>query len=662
MIRKKTFLHILLAVTFLFTLSLPSTLIARANDSVKSPQVALGSRVKLHNTSIDHFGKETDVFLIISSFNPDTRRTVEYIAEFENSLANSYPNNYIVLVEDLAAKDFSNDAYLWESRIKRVVDKYLNRNLKAIIAIGQEAWAGLISQTEIPNNIPVFGTFISTNGIDLPKAPIDETWETEWINTARKARANFYTGGSLVSYSCYKNIELIQSYFPETENVFLVTDNTYGGVSIKAYFKYNIEKLPPLNYQYLDSRLNYFSELKQAIKELPKNSAILLATWKVNKDGQYYLPNSLEDLLSPRPDIPVFTLTGTGLENVAIGGYIPQYLHSATTITNQIINYELGNLDSLRFINDGGLYKFNQTKVKEFKLDEKTLPLHSKLINLSDPRIKTYKRYLYIISFITLILAFFIVALTILHTRNRKLRHKLERNSQELIKAKEMAEESDRLKSAFLANMSHEIRTPLNAIVGFSNLLSKTDFPTKEREKATTIIARNSELLLTLITDILDISGLEAGKMKFLLKEASINDICNQVVETTNCLKKEGVQLQFIPSEQELIVKTDVHRLSQVLLNLITNSYKFTDKGTITLKYKVQKNKTILFSITDTGIGIPRQQQCKLFERFGKLNHFKQGNGLGLAISRLIVNRLGGEIWIDPNYTEGARFFFTHPL
>ncbi|MFA5642705.1 MAG: ATP-binding protein, partial [Bacteroidales bacterium] len=129
-----------------------------------------------------------------------------------------------------------------------------------------------------------------------------------------------------------------------------------------------------------------------------------------------------------------------------------------------------------------------------------------------------------------------------------------------------------------------------------------------------------------------------------------------------NCLKKEGVQLQFIPSEQELIVKTDVHRLSQVLLNLITNSYKFTDKGTITLKYKVQKNKTILFSITDTGIGIPRQQQCKLFERFGKLNHFKQGNGLGLAISRLIVNRLGGEIWIDPNYTEGARFFFTHPL
>ena len=408
MIRKKTFLHILLAVTFLFTLSLPSTLIARANDSVKSPQVALGSRVKLHNTSIDHFGKETDVFLIISSFNPDTKRTVEYIAEFENSLANSYPNNYIVLVEDLAAKDFSNDAYLWESRIKRVVDKYLNRNLKAIIAIGQEAWAGLISQKNIPDSVPIFGSFISSNGLNLPTAPLDETWEPMWINSARKARKISLAGGSIATYSPFKNIELILSYFPNTKNVALITDNTYGGVSIKAYFKYNIEKLPPLNYQYLDSRLNYFSELKQAIKELPKNSAILLATWKVNKDGQYYLPNSLEDLLSPRPDIPVFTLTGTGLENVAIGGYIPQYLHSATIITNQIINYEKGNLDSLRFINDGGVYSFNHKKLEEYNITPETLPLHSRVVNISDPRIQTYKSYLYIISIIAIILSCFL--------------------------------------------------------------------------------------------------------------------------------------------------------------------------------------------------------------------------------------------------------------
>ncbi|MFA5642364.1 MAG: histidine kinase dimerization/phospho-acceptor domain-containing protein, partial [Bacteroidales bacterium] len=481
MIRKKTFLHILLAVTFLFTLSLPSTLIARANDSVKSPQVALGSRVKLHNTSIDHFGKETDVFLIISSFNPDTKRTVEYIAEFENSLANSYPNNYIVLVEDLAAKDFSNDAFLWESRIKRVVDKYLNRNLKAIIAIGQEAWAGLISQKNIPDSVPIFGSFISSNGLNLPTAPLDETWEPMWINSARKARKISLAGGSIATYSPFKNIELILSYFPNTKNVALITDNTYGGISLKACFQKTLAVLPPLNYIYLDSRLYYLAQLKETISKLPKESVILVATWKVNKDGQYYLPNSLNDLLSSRPDIPVFTLTGKGLESVAIGGYIPQYNHSATIITNQIINYEKGNLDSLRFINDGGVYSFNHKKLEEYNITPETLPLHSRIINTSDPRIKIYKQYLYIISFITLILACFIIALTIIHNHNKKLRNKLEKNRLDLLKAKEMAEESDRLKSAFLANMSHEIRTPLNSIVGFSNLLTEEDFPSQER-------------------------------------------------------------------------------------------------------------------------------------------------------------------------------------
>ena len=651
MINKIHKLYLFLTVTFLLSFSLPIISMAQTKDSVET--------VNMKKVAL---GQKTDIFLIISSFNPDTKRVSEYITNFEKCMSESYPNKHIILIEDLAAQNFSQDAYMWPKRVETVINKYLNQNLKSIIAIGQEAWSALISQTIIPKNIPIFGSFISLNGIDLPTTTVDDTWTPKWINSARKARRISLAGGSIVTYSPFKNVELILTFFPKTKNIAIITDNTYGGLSLNAYFKKSSSKLPQLNYIYLDNRLSNITDIKQDILNLPKKSAILVATWKVNKDGQYYLPNSLNSLLSSRPDIPVFTLTGTGLESVAIGGYIPLYTHSANNVAKQIINYEKGVIDSIRFINDGGLYSFNHKKLKEFNITQEKLPLHSRLVNISDPRIKTYQNYLYIISIISIILSLFIVALSLLYTHNKKLRHKLEKNSKELIEAKEMAEESNMLKSAFLANMSHEIRTPLNSIVGFSNLLTEDDFPAQERKKVSKIIAQNSELLLTLITDILDISGLETGKMMFLLKEADVNNICKQVMATTSYIKKENVKYIFIPGKEKLIIKTDVHRLSQILLNLITNSSKFTEKGSITLTYEVQNNNTILFSVTDTGIGIPLDKHNKLFERFGKLNSFKQGNGLGLAISKQIVTRLGGKIWIDPNYIAGARFYFTHPL
>lgn len=662
MINKKSFTSLFSVAAFLLAMLLLPAQVGLAKDTIGATKLIPANKISYTSDADIPFGKEVDLFLIISSFNPESKKTTEYIADFEGHLAESYPNSFRILVEDLAAKNFSEEAWMWKGRVEKVINKYKNRNLKAIIAIGQEAWAALISQNEIPPNVPIFGSFISANGIELPTTAVDETWEAYWINSARKARRKALAGGSIVSYSVYKNIELILSYFPKTKNIVIITDNTYGGASLKAHVKRSIDKMPQVNYIFLDSRLEYLAQLKQKINKLPEESVLLLGAWKVNKNGQFYLPNSLEDLTSSRPDIPVFTLTGTGIENVAIGGYIPHYSHSPANIANQIISFEKGELDSLRFINDGGLYSFNFKKIKEFNISEKTLPLHSRLINVSDPRIQTYKSYLYIISIIAVILSFFIVALSLLYSRNKRLSHRLEKNSKELLEAKEMAEESDRLKSAFLANMSHEIRTPLNSIVGFSNLLTQDDFPNQERQKVSKIIAQNSELLLTLITDILDISGLETGKMMFLLKEANVNDICKQVMATTSYMQKKEIEYLFLPGREELRFKTDVHRLSQVLLNLITNSNKFTDKGSITLAYEVQDNKTILFSVTDTGVGIPVDKHNKLFERFGKLDTFKQGNGLGLAISKQIITRLGGTIWIDPTYTKGARFYFTHPI
>ena len=239
----------------------------------------------------------------------------------------------------------------------------------------------------------------------------------------------------------------------------------------------------------------------------------------------------------------------------------------------------------------------------------------------------------------------------------------LEFSEKELIKAKDKAEESDRLKSAFLANMSHEIRTPLNAIVGFSSLLCDDTTSPQEREEFRSLVTKNSELMLTLISDILDISRLETGKITFNYRTEDIGVICQQVIQTTAHGRKDGVVCIFRPSAESYMLYTDAQRLTQVLINLMTNANKFTDKGSITLAYDVQEeNNLVLFSVTDTGCGIPIENQGKVFNRFEKLNEFKQGTGLGLAICKQIALVFGGDIWVDPEYTGGSRFVFAHPV
>ena len=227
----------------------------------------------------------------------------------------------------------------------------------------------------------------------------------------------------------------------------------------------------------------------------------------------------------------------------------------------------------------------------------------------------------------------------------------------------ERALQSDKLKSAFLANMSHEIRTPLNAIVGFSNVLVTGECSPEEEQKFVEVIQTNSDLLLRLIGDILDISRLETGRLKFAYEECEIVDLCYKVLATTSYSKKAGVDYVFQPEVESFVIETDVQRLQQVLINLLSNANKFTDHGQITLDFKKDEKKGIVtFSVTDTGMGIPLEKQEKVFERFEKLDEYAQGTGLGLAICRITIGILGGKIWIDKDYQGGTRFLFTHPI
>ena len=231
----------------------------------------------------------------------------------------------------------------------------------------------------------------------------------------------------------------------------------------------------------------------------------------------------------------------------------------------------------------------------------------------------------------------------------------------ELIQAKEKAEESDRLKSAFLANMSHEIRTPLNAIVGFSSLLAETD-EAELRHVYMSLVQENNELLLNLISDILDISKIEAGMIDLVMGRVDVPQLCREVIATFSHKKRDtAVELRFDENSPQIVIDADKNRIMQVLSNFLTNALKFTTKGSITLSYSLEDESQVRFCVTDTGKGIPDEQKHEIFNRFVKLDSFVQGAGLGLSICQSLVNRMGGKIGVESREGEGSCFWFTHP-
>lgn len=238
---------------------------------------------------------------------------------------------------------------------------------------------------------------------------------------------------------------------------------------------------------------------------------------------------------------------------------------------------------------------------------------------------------------------------------------KFKQNEYALIQAKLAAEESNRLKSAFLANMSHEIRTPLNAIVGFSSILAETEDQEAKKEYLN-IIQTNNDLLLQLIGDILDLSKIEAGTLEFVYSHVDLNTMLSQIEQTARLrCQNELVDIRFESRLPECFIETESQRLTQVLTNLINNAMKFTESGSICFGYELRDRKTLYFYVSDTGCGISEENRLKVFDRFVKLNAFKQGTGLGLSICGSIVRSLGGDIGVESVLGEGSTFWFTIP-
>ena len=603
--------------------------------------------------------------LIISSYNPDAGRTSSNISDFMEEFQRLGGTNTVAL-ENMNCKSFS-EAPFWEKRMAGLLSKYQNDKSPALIVlIGQEAWAAYLSlEDSVRGNTPVVSALSSRNAILLPGDTIDlKTWMPESVDFFTDFPDSPIKAGFVYEYDVEANINMVKQMYPDTENIAFISDNSYGGVAMQAYVVKEMKKFPELDLILLDGRVNTIYTICDRLHELPEHTAVLMGTWRVDMNDGYFMCNATYAMMEAAPALPTFSLSSAGLGYWAVAGIVPAYRALGKEMARQ--SYRL-----LTDPQDGNTHMEvipNETildgkLVKEKKLNIAGLPQPVKMLNVTPSFYEQYKYHIWSVGAVLLVLLGGLFVSLYFYYHTKKLKDELEVSEGALREAKDRAEESSRLKSAFLANMSHEIRTPLNAIVGFSDVLSAGGASEEEQRGYFEIIRTNSDLLLRLINDILDVSRLEADRVILSLESCNVVQICQQVVASVAQARRSTNQFLFECEREVVEMRTDVQRLQQVVINLLSNADKFTKEGTITLKLELDTARNVaVFSVTDTGCGIPLDKQKRVFERFEKLNEYVQGTGLGLSICKLTVEKWGGEIWIDPAYTNGARFMFTHPM
>ena len=601
--------------------------------------------------------------LIISSYNPDSRQTSDNISNFMEEFQR-LGGTCGVELENMNCKSFS-ESPLWKTRMAGILSKYRGtKEPSLVILIGQEAWAAYLSlEDSVRGDVPVMTALASRNVVLLPEQGADlKTWMPESLDFFADFAGSPIKSGFVYQYDVAANIRMIKRLYPQTEHIAFISDNSYGGVTLQAHVVKEMKKFPKLSLILLDGRVNTIYTISDKLHSLPPRTVLLMGTWRVDMNDGYFMRNATYAMMEAAPGLPAFSITSVGIGYWAVGGVVPVYRALGRDMARQAVrvlanpkNSEI-EIISCETVMDGKL-------VKERKLDIASIPGPIRLVNVTPGFYEQYKYHIWGVAAVLVILLTGLLITLYFFYRTKRLKDELEVSEAALREAKDRAEESNRLKSAFLANMSHEIRTPLNAIVGFSDVLSAGDTAIDDQRGYFEIIKANSDLLLRLINDILDVSRLEADRVTLTLEKCDVVQVCTQVTASVTQARRSSNRIVFESAADSLEIRTDVQRLQQVVINLLSNADKFTENGTITLKLEPDmRNRTALFSVSDTGCGIPPEKRKRVFERFEKLNEYAQGTGLGLSICKLIVEKWGGRIWIDSQYTRGARFVFTHPL
>ncbi|WP_294585718.1 ATP-binding protein [uncultured Bacteroides sp.] len=461
-------------------------------------------------------------------------------------------------------------------------------------------------------------------------------------------------------YFIVETLKLIKHLQPGVRRIALISDYRYISVvtqnSIKKIIK---EKYPTLTFENLSSSTLSTEQLLDTLGSYNQETGVIYYSWirpYTNKNS-FYLSDHLKKILPTFLSTPVFTLADLNLhENLYAGGYYisaSDFTDTAMSIIHRVMNGETAS--SIPYQDGGTPHTYlNYADLQWCNIPENLYP-NDAIYYFKPPTFyQKYATYIWMSCiFILLLIALYLY----LSNRSKNAERKIKK---ELIKAKEHAEESDRLKSAFLANMSHEIRTPLNAIVGFSSILAETAY-TEENKEYIHIIENNNHLLLQLINDILDLSRIEAGSLDFEYRNVNINHCLKELANVFRLRMPPNVNCLIDTPLSECIVYIEKNRVMQILSNYISNAIKYTIEGSITIGYHLPESNKLRLFIRDTGCGIAADKCQLVFERFVKLDSFKQGTGLGLSICRMLAEKMNGTVGVHSKVGEGTEFWLELP-
>lgn len=376
--------------------------------------------------SVSAQAEDVNPILIISSYNPDTRNTTQNISEFMEEykrLGGKAP----VIIENMNCKSLP-EAPLWKGKMAALLKKYSTENIpQVIIILGQEGWSSYLSQDKpILRDVPIICGMVSRNAVILPDTnTVLSEWNPASIDIQNYVSQGHYLSGFTYTYDVKKNIELCLDLYPETKHIALVTDNSYGGISLQALVKKEMLKFPDLNLILLDGRKNSIYTIIEQIKNLPKETVILLGTWRVDVNDGYYVGNATYTMMSSNPSIPAFTLTSTGLSHWAIGGYIPKYRAIGKDLARQAIDIQTKKIQQkdLKASNIPNVYTFDAKKLKVFNIDKSKLPADSILINIDASLFVKYR--FEILLLVACILLLFLIMILLFLFRTNRLKDKL---------------------------------------------------------------------------------------------------------------------------------------------------------------------------------------------------------------------------------------------
>ena len=530
---------------------------------------------------------------------------------------------------------------------------------RLIVFIGDPGW--IVCRElfdDVWKDVPV----IITNTRDRLPATLDILLSHEELTESNTVPAYEWRKGYNVTtlgqvYYVKETIGLMRQLMPDMKRLAFISDDRYISEAVRGDVEQAMTgSFPELAFEQLSTRNISTEMLLDTLKSYDKTTGLIYYSWfeTHNQDDNNYLFDHIQEIITRFVHSPLFLLAPEDLSNNTFaGGYyvsVESFGDSLLQLIHRVLEGEFPR-DIPPALGGKPAAYLCYPALQSYDIPVSLYPKEAVYINLPVSFFEQYKKEI----LMTVVLLLVVVSAVGYYI------HILKRAHQRMKEAQLKAEEANQLKSAFLANMSHEIRTPLNAIVGFSNLLSMVEDKEEMLEYAG-IIETNTELLLQLINDILDMSKIESGMYDFHVTQVDANQLMSDVEQVARLrIRTDEVSLSFAKRLPQCVFHTDKNRLIQVLTNLVVNAIKFTSQGEIQIGYRLQDAHTLYFYVSDTGCGLCAEQCEHVFERFVKYNTFIQGTGLGLSICKMIIEKLGGEIGVQSESGKGSVFWFTLP-